>query len=76
MSKRYTIDKLTDLLDLDPRQFNDCLEDMKTWHALMQPLVTLAKVAGQDPKTVTRRFTWIDDGKHDATIRTDIEVKE
>lgn len=72
MSKRYEIEKITDILQVPEESFDKFLVDLSTYYHLGKHMTTLidevAAVGGIKVKTVPQKFTWIDDGKHNATV--------
>ena len=72
MSKRYEIEKITDIFQIPEDKFDDFLEDFKTYYSFgihMTKLIdAIAATGGIKTETVPQKMTWIDDGKHDATV--------
>lgn len=72
MSKRYEIDKITDIFKIPEDKFEDFLVDFKSYYQFGLHLTTLidevAKAGGMVTNTVPQKMVWIDDGKHDAKI--------
>lgn len=70
--KRYTIEKITDIFDIPKNRFDDFLVDFKSYYELGRPMADLirevAKTGGVNVDVLPLKMTWIDDGKHDATI--------
>ena len=77
MAKRYVIEKLTDILEIPEDRLDDFFIDLKSYHQMSSPLKDLiketAKVGGIDVDVLPIRMTWIDDGKHDVTIKLGTE---
>lgn len=70
---RYVIKKLHDLLQLTPEQLDDCLVDIKSWHALFHPLYV--EMEANDlalEEHLKQQFTWVDDKQHDGKITIDL----
>lgn len=72
MGKRYEIEKITDILDIPAERIDDFLVDLKSYHAMHQPLKDLiketGKVGGINVDMIPTKMAWIDDGKHDVTV--------
>lgn len=75
MSRRYTIEKITDIFAIPEDRFDDFLVDLKSYHQLGSSIPKLidevARVGGIQTQTVPTKMTWIDDGKHEAKIVID-----
>lgn len=80
MSKRYEIEKITDILAIPEEGIDDFLTDLKAYYQLGRSISELTDevsvVAGIKTKTVLQKFTWIDDKKHDAKIVLKPATKE
>ena len=72
MSKRYTIEKITDIFDIPEDKIDDFLVDFRSYYDLGRPMADLikevAKTGGVDVDVLPLKMVWIDDDKHDATI--------
>ena len=77
-SKQYQIKTVQDMIDCtNEANLDNFLTDLKGYLNTAQMLKNLAELVGEteEQKEIgTDGFTWIDDGKHDATIS--IGVKE
>lgn len=73
MPKRYKIEKITDIFQIPEDRFDDFLVDFKSYYQMGRPMADLlketAKVGGIDVEVLPLKMTWIDDGKHDVTIK-------
>ena len=71
--KRYEIRHINDIFSVPEDRFDDFLVDLKSFYTLAKPMCdlvdTTAQTVGLNVSTMPESFTWIDDGKHDATIR-------
>lgn len=70
---RYEIEKITDIFQIPEEGFDDFLVDLRAYYSFGKHMTALidevAAVGGVKTKTVPQKFTWIDNGKHDATIK-------
>lgn len=73
--KRYEIKSIEDIVDKVPLdKLSDFLEDFGTWIAYRKTVIRTGKALGLNVNHEEfRKMTWIDDGKHDVTIRTTIK---
>lgn len=73
MSKEYKIQQITDIFTIPEDKFADFIVDFKAYYHYGKHLTnlidTVAKTQGIDTQTIPQYMTWIDDGKHDASIR-------
>ncbi len=72
MSKRYDIEKITDIFAIPEDKFDEFLVDFKAYYQFGKNVSALideiAKTGGISTETIPQKMTWIDDGKHDAKI--------
>lgn len=82
MSKRYTIEKITDIFEMPEDKFSDFLQDFESYYRMGRPMADLikevAKTGGIDVAVLPMKMVWIDDDKHDVTVylKTPKQVKE
>lgn len=73
MAKRYVIEKITDILEIPEDRLDDFMVDLKSYYQMARPMADLiketAKVGNVDVEVLPIRMTWIDDGKHDVTVK-------
>lgn len=73
MSKRYTIEKITDILDIPEDRFDDFLVELKTYYELSRPWAELiketAEISGFSVDVVPMKMVWNDDGKRNVTVK-------
>jgi len=76
MSKRYTIEKITDIFQIPEDRFDDFLVDFKSYYQMGQSfpglLEAVAKVGGIEANVIPQHMVWVDDGKHDATVKLSV----
>ena len=72
MSKRYTIEKISDIFQIPEDRFDDFLVDFKSYYNMGQPMAKLikevAKTGGVAVDVLPMHMVWVDDGKHDAKV--------
>ena len=73
MSKRYVIEKITDVLDIPEDRFDDFLVDFRSYYQMVRPMADLikevAKTGDIDVTVLPIRMTWVDDGEHNVTVK-------
>lgn len=77
-SKRYDISHITDIFAIPEDKWEDFVVDLKAYydfgHTLPQLFEEIAKAGGIAARSEMGTFTWIDDGKHKATVHIDAKV--
>ena len=71
MSKEYTIEKLSDILDIPEERIDDFLVELKDWYTLgknTKDLVDTIGVAVGEKVPAKLKMRWIDDGKRSKRI--------
>ncbi|MCA1565852.1 MAG: hypothetical protein LC803_09480 [Acidobacteria bacterium] len=82
MSKRYDIEKITDIFAIPEESFDNFLVDLRTYYNLGRSLPELIEAVAESEdikvKAVPSKMTWIDDGEHNANIylKTDAPREE
>ena len=70
---RYTIEHITDIFSIPEDRFDEFLVDFKSYYQMGRPMADLiqevAKIGGIEAEVLPIRMTWIDDGKHDVTVK-------
>jgi hypothetical protein len=65
MNERYTIEHVSDFLKVPEDRLDACLSDFKEALSCSRLFQATTLLFGEPP---LEKFTWIDDGKTDATI--------
>ena len=72
MSKKYQIEKITDIFQIPKDKFDDFLVDFKAYYETGHNMTELLKATGDVLKTPVEvlkgGMTWIDDDRHDVKI--------
>jgi len=75
----YKIEHVRDLLAVPEDRLDACLEELKDYLALAREMQELTKVVGEivgaDGSSTIGAFTWIDDGKHERTVRIQTKIE-
>lgn len=78
--KKYSIEKITDILQIPEDSFDNFLIDLKEYYLFgksMNELVdALGPLDGVDPRLELKQLVWIDDGKHDMQVTTTLKIKK
>lgn len=77
IEKKYEIVTLRDILDIPEDRMDAFLVDLKMWHSTVSNTLKLIDEASKivepekDIRTKVSKMVWIDDGKHNATLKID-----
>lgn len=74
MSERYEITHISDVLAIPEDKFEEFLVDFRSFYAVSKPMAQLIETIADEVtkvqiKSSIEKMVWIDDGKHDATIK-------
>lgn len=73
MSKRYKIDKITDIFEIPKDKFDDFLVDFRAYYETGHDMAQLLTITGEVLKTpvevIKGGMTWIDDERHDISVK-------
>lgn len=73
MNKKYTLEKLEDVLNIPPERFDDFLVEFKSWYTVVRGMKELIKTTAtvlgtQNIEIKPQKMVWIDNKKTDIKI--------
>jgi len=70
MTKKYKIEKLTDILNIPAESIDDFLVDLKSWYEIVNAVKAIPNIMSipEGQIALSKFMTWIDDKKHDIRI--------
>ena len=78
MSKEYTINHISDILDIPEEKFDHFLIDLKSCYEASKNMREIMLVCGdkQSNEEFLKEIVWIDDDKHDGKIQITVTGEE